>query len=290
MPLVALENGKNQIFAWDVTERAPLYTCKGCRSRLVYMDCRQKIKYFRHYEKCNCDSEPETPVHVWGKQTVYETILAMNNHGSTVELEYYIGDLKADLYWESPWRKAAIEVQASNYTIDVFEDKIYEYADQDLAIIYLFVGNTFLKETKPYVYSLKEIEKQIFVTRDLYGVQAGYLLQSGKVFIPSFREKWASGGGYCSHRFISDRQFSKTISLTDFLINAVYVETPKVPCNHTIIKHIAHFEKIKRYKEVCNECNKFLGWLPNKEARKLGYSFEEETVNKVAATVQPRRP
>lgn len=98
MPLVALENGKNKIYAWEVNERAPLYTCRGCGGRLLYMDCTKKIKYFRHYEECSCDSEPETPEHVWGKRKVFETILAMKNYGSAVELEYFIDNLKADVY------------------------------------------------------------------------------------------------------------------------------------------------------------------------------------------------
>lgn len=271
MPLVAVEEGKSKIFAWEVKERAPLYTCKDCGGRLLFMDCRQKIKYFRHYEKSNCESEPETPEHLQGKQKVYETILAMKNCGS-VELEYSIDNLKADVYWESTWRKAAIEVQASNYTIDKFEDKIYNYARKDFVIIYLFVGDNFLKQTKPYIYSLKEIEKQIFVTKNLPGlIYAGYLLSSGKVFIPCFQEKWSHGGGECSHRFISMRGLQKTVSLTDFLIDAVFIEPPKVPCKHTKIKHVAHFDKIKRYKVVCEQCNKFIKWLPNKEALQLGY-------------------
>ena len=33
-------------------------------------------------------------------------------------------------------------------------------------------------------------------------------------------------------------------------------------------------EKIKRYKVVCADCNKFIKWLPNAEALKLGYSLE----------------
>ncbi len=276
MPLVALENGKTPVYAWEVKKREPLYTCKGCGGRLVFMDCRLKIKYFRHYEKCNCDSEPETPEHVWGKQKVFETILAMKNFGSSVELEHSIENLKADVYWESTWRKAVIEIQATNYTMDVFSDKIYDYARQGFVIIYLFVGDKFLKETRPFVYSLKEIEKQLFVTKELPGIiHAGYLLPSEKVFIPCFKEKWAKGGdGRCTHRFISMRGFEKTVSLTDFLIDAVYYEPPKVPCKHTRVRHVANFEKIKRYKVVCDQCNKFLKWLPNKEALQLGYPLE----------------
>ena len=275
MPLVALEGGKNKIFAWEVKERAPQYTCKGCGGRLVFMDCRKKIKYFRHYEQCDCDSEPETPDHVWGKQKVYETLLEMQNNASIVELEYVIDNLKADVYWESMWRKAAIEIQATNYTINVFENKIHEYDRRNLVSIYLFVGKNFLKQTKPHVYSLKEIEKQLFVTKEIPGsICAGYLLPSGNVYIPFFESKWASGGGECTHRFISMRELTKIISLKEFLINAVFVETSKYPCNHTSIKHVAHFEKIKRYKVVCARCNKFIKWLPNKEALKLGYSLD----------------
>lgn len=169
----------------------------------------------------------------------------------------------------------AIEIQASNYTIAAFEDKIYEYARNGLIIIYLFVGDNFLKLTKPHVYSLKEIEKQIFVQKSLPGlIYAGYLLPSGKVFIPYFKEKWSQGGGECTHRFISLRGTEKTVSLTEFLNDAVFVEPPKIPCKHTKLIHVAHFERIKRYKVICEHCNKFIKWLPNKDALQLGYELE----------------
>ena len=194
MPLVALEEGIRKVFAWDVKKRAPLYTCKDCGGRLIFMDCRKKIKYFRHYEQCDCDSEPETPEHAWGKETVYKAILEMQDYGDIVEPEYTIDKLRADVYWESKWQTVAIEIQATNYTIDVFEEKIHEYDKRGFEIIYLFVGNNFLKQTKPYVYSLKEIEKQLFVHNEIAGrIHAGYLRPSGDVFIPSFQAKYASG-------------------------------------------------------------------------------------------------
>lgn len=274
MPLVALENGKNKVFAWDIAERAPYYECTGCGRRLVFMDCREKIKYFRHYEKCNCDSEPETPEHVSGKQQVYETICNMRQMGDSVELEHNIDNLKADVYWHSPWSEVAIEIQATNYTIDIFEDKIYEYADKGLVIIYLFIGNSFLKKTRHNIYSLKEIEKRIFVKRDLPGIiYAGYLSSFGQVFVPDFQEKWARGGGECSHRFISMRSGEKRVSLEKFLTDAAYIKQPKIECKHKVTKHVFSSGKIKRYKEVCSKCGKFIKWLPNKEAIAFGYDL-----------------
>jgi len=271
MPLVALENGKNKVFAWNISRRAPLYNCPNCGGRMIFMDCRLKVKYFRHYEKCECESEPETKEHVWGKQEVYKTILNMKDPGSVVELEYNVDNLRADVYWESPWQKAAIEIQATNYTIGVFEEKIYEYARKGLVIIYLFVGSSFLKETRSFIYSLKEIEKRIFVNKNLPGIiYAGYLKPSGNVFIPSFQEKWASGGGDCTHRFISMRSNEKTKKLSEFLIEAVFRKTEKLDCTHEKVKYVLSSEKITRYKVLCEKCEKFIKWLPNIEARDLG--------------------
>ncbi|ACM19076.1 competence protein CoiA-related protein [Geotalea daltonii FRC-32] len=270
MPLVALDEDGTKVFAWEVTERKPLYTCKGCGGRLSFMDCTLKIKHFRHLTKCDCESEPETEDHVWGKQLVYQTIQAMKNHG-IVELEHPIDSLRADVYWEGTWITAAIEIQASNYNISYFEDKIYEYARKGMVVIYLLVGDNFRKETKSFVYSLKEIEKRLFVKKDFPGcVYAGYLLPSGTVLLPYFQEKWARGGGDCTNRFISMRRLEQRVSLTDFLIDAVYVPPPKIECKHQTINYVPNFEKIKRYKVVCTECGKFMKWLPNKEAEKLG--------------------
>jgi hypothetical protein len=70
------------------------------------------------------------------------------------------------------------------------------------------------------------------------------------------------------------REFEKVVSLSEFLISAASIKTSKSQCNHSRTKHVAHFEKIKRYKVVCENCNKFIKWLPNKEALKLGYSLD----------------
>ena len=279
MPILAIKGSGEKIWARLVESRSSgPFTCPSCKAEVLFVDANLKIKHFRHRVECECDSEPETVEHVWGKETVYDSI--QGNFGEYVEAEDLIGRMKADVHWIFNDKKIAFEIQATNYDPSVFDEKIAYYTRRGYLTVYLFVGDNFGKTVKgkDNIYSLKEIEKRILYNKH-YGdsVVGGYLDDDG-VYLPNFQAKFAKGGvGFCENRFIVWRQHTKTLTLKDFLktvlmhqINKKY-EPP--PCQHKHITAEKVTQKLTRYKEVCDDCGKFVRWIPNKEAINMGHQL-----------------
>jgi competence CoiA-like predicted nuclease len=99
------------------------------------------VKHFRHKVACECDTEPETPAHVWGKETVYDTLKV--GFEGYIEVEDLIGRLKSDVHWVVDGKKVAFEIQATNYEPAVFDEKIAYYTGREYLTVYLFVGDNF---------------------------------------------------------------------------------------------------------------------------------------------------
>jgi competence CoiA-like predicted nuclease len=274
MTLVAIKESGEHIFAKNVTQRET-FRCKGCGGLLYFCDATLKAKYFQHAVACNCETEPETPEHIWGKQQVFDSLTSIKGQPEKVEMEEFIGRLKADIFWKNPMNNVAIEVQATNYNILDFEEKIHYYIRRKLKIIYLFVGDNFCKQIKPYVYSLKEIEKRIIFEKKYNDyVIGGYLESDCRVMVPSFQKKYAHGGGKCENRFFLGKNDRKYHDVLAFLKLHGY-SPPRgcyipPPCKHESVKHVLHDGKIKRYKTVCEDCFAFVSWLKNDTARDLG--------------------
>lgn len=274
MTLVALNAAGDTVFAKNVTQREN-FRCKGCGGALYFCDATLKVKYFQHAVTCNCETEPETPEHVRGKQRVFDALSSIQGRLEKMYMEEPIGRLKADILWQNPMNTVAIEVQATNYRISDFEEKINFYIRRKVKVIYLFVGENFCKGLKPYVYSLKEIEKQI-IFEQRYGdyVVGGYLEVDGDVMVPHFQRKYAHGGGECENRFFLGRNDRKYYDLLAFLKHHGY-SPPRgcyipPPCRHESVEHVLHEGKIKRFKTVCADCLGFVSWLKNDKARALG--------------------
>jgi hypothetical protein len=162
------------------------------------------------------------------------------------------------------------EVQASNYGISDFESKIKYYAHRKNLVVVTCSWATGSLKTADYIYSLKEMRKRMFVEKPyLDTVIAGYLSQD-TVRIPSFKPKWAKGrSGDCTARFLIEYPESETMDLRDFLLRVskhIPVNRYLSECDHRKVRHIKHEEKQVRYKIVCEECGKFMGWLPDRTA------------------------
>lgn len=118
----------------------------------------------------------------------------------------------------------------------------------------------------------------MFIEKPYLDTIIGAYLDEDRVTIPAFKQKWAKGrSGDCTDRFIINCRENETISLKDFLLR-VFEHIPKnryLPeCDHQQVRHVKHEEKQVRYKIVCEECGKFMGWLPDRTALAMGYSLE----------------
>jgi hypothetical protein len=56
----------------------------------------------------------------------------------------------------------------------------------------------------------------------------------------------------------------------DYVLEYSVRERFQPECNHNNIRYQKSDGKILRYKVICAECEKFIKWLPNKEAEAIG--------------------
>ncbi len=282
MALTAKNSEGVQVYSWEIEDKKQKYFCRDCEEQLLFVDADLKIKHFRHKTGSQCETEPETFEHAYYKKIIFEKIKALNiGHP---KLEHWIGKQKADIYWEKGGclkYNIVFEVQATNYNLSDFEQKINAYAyKKNLIVVYIFVGDTFFYQAKKNIYSLKEIEKRILIEKKYFDTVIGAYISEDHITIPTFKYKYARGQtGYCSNRFIMDFRTTKNLHLTDYL-REIYEYIPRERyypvCMHDKTKHIKHNGKIVRYKIVCEECDKFQGWLPNDTALSLGYSLKAD--------------
>lgn len=160
MPLTANDSNGRQVYSWQVPddEKRKQYFCRDCSEQVSFVDATLRTKHFRHRVDSTCQSESETEEHIYYKRLVFEGIGALGI--GTPHLEYWIDDRKADVHWEKEYAAAnqvVFEIQATNYDISVYERKIRYYAYRKMFVVYLFVGDGFMREVKDNVYSLWEV-------------------------------------------------------------------------------------------------------------------------------------
>lgn len=233
----ALDKHGNIIKANSVTERESEYRCKDCHQKMLFVDADLKIKHFRHLEKCECESEPETPIHVYHKKAVYEELCKMNI--GQVFLEYSIDNniIRPDVLVKrvnAP--DIAIEVQATNMDLSLFEKKIEYYKSHGYITVYLFVqsertigwnkrGDTvfeyttdFLQYKRKNVFRLKEIEQRLCYSRHYGSSVRGLYLYDHRIYYYDLEPKSVKGGeGYCSSTFRTNWENNLNATIQDFL-------------------------------------------------------------------------
>lgn len=273
MPLTAITKFGERVFAPELFDKRQDFFCRFCNAPMSFVDATLKIKHFRHLVKASCDYEGETEEHENCKYSIYKELKAIGN--GNVFIEHPVGKLIADVYWERIEKPGiAFEIQATNYSTSQYEDKISYYAFRNIIVVYVFVGDSFCREVRPNVYSLKEIEKRIFDDNTYLDTVIGCYLNDDAVTVPSFSKKYEKGGdGYCSNRFIMRRNSTKRLKLVEYLgvVDKHSNSNPYLPkCLHKETTFEKSMGKIPRYKIVCSVCGKFFKWLPNNEARKIG--------------------
>lgn len=273
MPLTAKTSFGERVFAPELENKNQDFFCPFCTAQMSFVDAEVRIKHFRHLVKAQCNYEPETEEHEHYKYAVYKGLKATGI--ARVFIEHPVEKLIADVYWERPEKPdVAFEIQASNYNISKYEDKIAYYAFRNILVVYVFVGDVFFNEVRPNVYSLKEIEKRIFEEKKYKDSVIGCYMNEDIITKPSFSQKYAKGGdGFCSNRFIMSYDSTKKMKINEYLrnVNNYVVALRYSPeCLHEETTFEKHNGKIIRYKVVCAICKKFIKWLPNNEARNFG--------------------
>jgi len=304
MPSYALTLDNEIIYASNVHTNSkgerPRFKCPECGKRMVFVECEKKINHFRHHNISDCEfeSEPETKEHYYAKEVVERIFGAFASSSQITmhfgkELPVVDNDLGIrkypDVYLEIPslGKKIAVELQYSNYDIRTFLNKILFYAYRNITVIYLFFGKEFQKrlESNKNIYLLKDIEKEIFYNKKLPAYGAYLFYDKNKVpyvKVHQYKPKYKKGNYdylldiefvYCKTRFIKG---SNTViaKLDDWLYSKCFKQDPVILsrdlCKHRSTSYQFSDGKIKRYKEVCSTCKKFIRWLPNTDAIALG--------------------
>jgi len=273
MTLTAKTLGGIEVFAPKLSEKRQGFICRFCGQPMIFVDAQLKIKHFRHKTESSCDYEPETEEHENYKWLVYNMLI--NKRIGEVFVEHRIGNVIADIYMDREgWPNIVFEIQATNYSPLKYEEKIRSYAFRRLLVVYIFVGNDFNKEIKTNIYSLKEIEKRIFNEKMYRDTVIGCYLNDESIIIPSFKQKHAKGhSGHCTNRFIIDYTKIRHMSLNaflDYVLEYRVNEHFQPECKHNNIRYQKSDGIILRYKVICADCEKFIKWLPNKEAEAMG--------------------
>jgi competence CoiA-like predicted nuclease len=277
MALTAKTISGIDVFAPELTEKRQEFTCRFCGQPMVFVDAQLKIKYFRHKTESLCDYEPETEEHENYKWLVYKIL--RNKRIGEVFAEHRIGKFIADIYLKkNKFYDIVFEIQGTNYSPLKYDEKIKSYAFRKLLVVYLFIGDGFCNEVKRNIYSLKEIEKRIFITNIYCDTVIGCYLNNEYVTIPSFKEKHAKGRiGHCTHRFIMNSNETRQLLLSDYLDDIIqcHIRKPFKPseCNHNETIYEKYIGKLVRYREICLMCGKFIKWLPNEEAKAKGFTL-----------------
>jgi competence CoiA-like predicted nuclease len=166
MTLTAKTLSGIDVFAPEVTEKRQGFICRFCSQPMVFVDAQLKIKHFRHKTKSLCDSEPETEEHENYKWLVYEML--KNKKIGEVFPEHRIGKFIADIYLKkNKFYDMVFEIQATNYSPSRYDEKIKSYAFRKLLVVYIFIGDGFCNEINKNIYSLKNIERSIFIQKNI---------------------------------------------------------------------------------------------------------------------------
>ncbi len=131
---------------------------------MAFVDPKIRMRpHFRHRVESNCAWEPETPDHENAKLAVCD---AINSLGlGTAEVEAPVGKWIADVLWTHDGRRVAFEVQRANYAWAKFNEKLVGYREENVAVVYLFIGPQFYREDNGD-YRLKDIEVRLLSGRE----------------------------------------------------------------------------------------------------------------------------
>lgn len=265
-----------RIDANDYSDRSLDVYCPDCMDGLTFVNANLKAKHFRHQTNSECAGEPESDVHIAIKRELHARLQATGLGIATLE-KSLIG-IRPDVLWEHLFCRIGFEVQATSVNIEVYERKIERCENKRMPLVYIFVrqedGGDFLRQTKNNIYSLKEIERRLIVDKSPFELPIAGYWQDGNIWFPKFKEKYRrGGGGFCSNRFIVDRYQSRLIEIEELagLIKAATPEHYGDKCAHGGgVIYRPSYGAIHRYGAYCNECDRHVKWIPNRDIERLG--------------------
>ena len=113
------------------------FCCPGCTGEVFIHKGRVRVHHFAHRKSQGCgEGVGESEEHRRCKEEIFVSLRASQCF-SVVELEKYLGDVRADVYFED-WcgGRVAIEVQRSNLSVDEITHRTDVYRDLGIAVLW----------------------------------------------------------------------------------------------------------------------------------------------------------
>ena len=219
MPFIALNQVRQRFVSYELQEslfRQP-WVCPQCEQPMVFVDCKTRMKHFRHLSWNNCEWEPESAEHLILKKRMFDLF---RRKAASCQYEQKIGEGVADLKVVTHEGVIiAVECQVSPIGCEEFQRRTLNYRHAGASPIWILYPKYYLQIARFYngqpCYRLREIER----------LEMGTVLYYNKVTgIPErlrFKPKWAKGGGECSSLYFVQRRVccnNRIVPLLDSLL------------------------------------------------------------------------
>lgn len=206
--LTALLNGKKIMAtepAWDhrkeeyralCNEQA---VCPICQERIICKFGEINQHHFAHRHNTDCPGSHDTEEHMTGKAILYGFLMARYGHEATVDLEYYISELKTtcDLLVQfQDGRKWAVEFYCGGKE-QALRDKINYYKKQNISTSWLLSQQLYKEHSSGKAINISTRDRLLINETgiDKYHIGDWYeqiVIKRQKITLPHDRDSWGS--------------------------------------------------------------------------------------------------
>jgi competence protein CoiA len=160
----ALFNNK-KVYANEIENSITGCFCSCCNQPVIFKKGAVKIAHFAHKSISNCPlSENESEEHLFIKTSIYNS-LKKYSFIENLEMEKYLKESIADIYYEKNGIKYAIEIQLSNLTREKIAERVNRYNNRNIHVLWVHSYEQFLNRIDliSKTISLKDWEKWLTI-------------------------------------------------------------------------------------------------------------------------------
>lgn len=210
----ALFNNK-KVYANEIQTNIKGCLCSCCNQPVVFKKGAVKIAHFAHKSVSTCPlSENESAEHLHIKTNIYNS-LKKYSFIKNLEMEKYLKESIADIYYEKNGIKYAVEIQLSNLTREKIEERVNRYNKKNIHVLWVHSYEQFLNriDLNSKKISLKDWEKWLTIMN--FGKL--YLWKKEDKIIPvSFNKVKLSNGEYSKKTKTIKSEEIKSLALESF--------------------------------------------------------------------------
>lgn len=187
--LVALDVNRERVNA-DSASKGSAYVCPSCGAALVVKQGSVKIWHYAHVvANATCPmSEPESAIHMEMKNFMYNALMR-KDWVEQCEMEYQLGQFRADVWAKTKRGDVAVECQVSPITPEYLISKLIAYSRMRVNSLYVIHISVLKKKAPLSSLHKKEVRIQAWV-RALHALYLGrvYVYDAGIIYPVHFSE------------------------------------------------------------------------------------------------------